>query len=204
MQSRSRFLEVDFPVADLYRERREERTRLLKSCRRQAACMVGLAVGASMLLGPLTVQALRVRSDLRRATTQRSKVDEEVRRIEQTGTGLNAITARYQRLEKSRNQRLAWERMLAQIGNATPSSVWLERLQMKDGPERGSLTLSGSADSMSVLQGFIAALFRTPGITKVSLTETASDPLAGTTGLKFSLAIVGNSALSREDSDKGH
>jgi len=186
---------VALPSVDLYRERREERMRLRRRCRRQWVALCGVLLGAILLLCPLTLQTLKLRSQGKRLEADNRKLDDQLKALEPEAAQRAILEQRQHRLDKSRAQRLAWEQILAALASCVPDTVCLERVQIAEGDKPDAISVRGAAESMAALRDFTEALARTPPLAKVRLVETNANPTMGPRGVRFLLTFSAGSAL---------
>lgn len=186
------------PLVDLNRERREERRGTLRRSHRHMAAFLVTGALTVMVPLPLTLQALALRGECRKAERQAAGVRQRLQSVTTVSGAMDSKITRWQQLLHSQQARHAWEVTLPAFAACLPADVSLEQVQIFDKGDGAQIQLQGSAGTMGDLRTFTAALARSSVFAKLHLDETTVN--SGSVTFRIAGSLSGMKASRAEPS----
>jgi Tfp pilus assembly protein PilN len=173
---------------------RDEGARVRQSCRRDLIGLGALCILACGVFVPLSLCALTLQAQVRKA--QRA-AQSELRLVEQnaqTSGGMDTRLAQWARFTKSCNQRLVWRDALHSLVAPIPPQIAVEHIQLDGKGDAITATLTGTGENIGVVRNYVGALEQGAGLRQAHLTGVSSDAIFGPKAAKFTVSAQAGKA----------
>ena len=168
--------------------RREEQARARQSCRRDLVWLGALCILAGSVLIPLSLRAVSLQAQVRKAQSAAQSELHQVEQNAQTVGTADTRLAQWARFTKSRNQRLAWRDALHSLTAPIPTQAAVDHIQLDGKGDTITATISGSGENIGVVREYVGALGRDTRLRQAHLTGTSSDLTFGPEAAKFTVS----------------
>jgi Tfp pilus assembly protein PilN len=175
------------PRIDLMRTRREEQARARQTCRRDLVGLGALCVLAGGVFVPLSLRALTLQAQVRKAQRAAQSELHQVEQNAQTTGDVDARLAQWARFIKSGNQRIVWCDALHSLVAPMPPQIAVEHIQLDGKGDAITATLTGSGENIGVVRDYVGALERGAGLRQAHLAGASLDATFGPEAAKFTV-----------------